>query len=81
VPDYDRTDRALPAESAPMDAHDRLYTLAEIPAILRVSRTTVFELLASGALASVRIGARRFVTASQIDAFLEALKTRNRPST
>ncbi|WP_040818043.1 GAF domain-containing protein [Nocardia jiangxiensis] len=58
----------------PSAGHERLHTLAEVPRILRVSRTTVFELLASGALPSIRIGSRRFVTDSQIDDYLSSLK-------
>jgi len=57
----------------PPAGRERLHTLAEVPTILRVSRTTVFELLTSGALASIRIGTRRFVTDSQIDDYLSGL--------
>lgn len=56
---------------------ERLHTLAEVPKILRVSRTKVFELLASGALASIQIGSRRFVTDSQIDDYLAKLKSQH----
>lgn len=41
---------------------------------LGVGRSTVFELWASGALASVTIGRRRFSTDRQIDAYLAKLE-------
>lgn len=40
-----------------------------------ISRTTVFQLWASGALASVQIGTRRFSTDQQIAEYIERLES------
>ncbi|MDO3636404.1 MerR family transcriptional regulator [Mycolicibacterium arseniciresistens] len=52
---------------------------AEVGARLGVSRTVVFNLWASGDLASVTIGRRRFSTDRQIDEYLARLEHAARP--
>jgi excisionase family DNA binding protein len=44
------------------------YTVEEAGALIGVSRSTMYELVRSGEVASVRVGARRFVTAPTIEA-------------
>ncbi|MGH3402467.1 MAG: helix-turn-helix domain-containing protein [Streptosporangiaceae bacterium] len=46
---------ARPAEDAP--AHPAYYTVIEAAAYLKVGRRTVYELIASGQLKTIRIGA------------------------
>lgn len=51
-----------------------LYPLNEVQQRLSISRSTVYQLVGGGQLASVKIGRRRFVTAAALDAFIEGLK-------
>lgn len=51
-----------------------LYTPEGAAAHLSVSRTFVYELLKSGALASVKIGHRRRITAEALDAYVASLE-------
>lgn len=50
----------------------QLLTVKEAAALLRVSRTTVYELFLRGTLPSVHIGARRLVRTDDLAAFIEA---------
>jgi excisionase family DNA binding protein len=50
----------------------RLLTIQETAAELRSSRATVYRLFAAGELDFVQIGARRRVTAAEIDRFIAA---------
>jgi excisionase family DNA binding protein len=50
-----------------------LYPLREIQQKLGVSRLTVYQLLSNGQLPSVKIGRRRFVTATALSAYIEGL--------
>lgn len=52
---------------------------AVVGARLGVSRTVVFNLWASGELASVTIGRRRFSTDRQIDDYLARLESAAKP--
>jgi excisionase family DNA binding protein len=49
----------------------RLLSLPEVCEILGVGRTTVFELVRSGALPSLKIGRRRLVTRMSVENFIE----------
>lgn len=51
-----------------------LYRPEEAARLLQVSRSTVFELLASGALQSVLIGRSRRVPAAALDEFILRLR-------
>ncbi len=51
-----------------------LYTVPEAAARLRVARSTLFRLLKNGDLKSIKIGAKRFVTASQIADYVDRLE-------
>ena len=54
-------------------ARSSLLTVVEAARELRVSRTRVFQLLASGDLEGVRIGRARCVPRRSIDAYLDGL--------
>lgn len=49
-----------------------LLTVGEAGAKLRSSRATIYRLFASGELAWVQIGARRRVTAAEVERFIAA---------
>jgi excisionase family DNA binding protein len=51
-----------------------LHPLTEIQRMLRISRSTVYQLIGDGRLASVKIGRRRFVTAAALGAYVEGLR-------
>ncbi len=53
----------------------QINTIVETATRLRVSRTTVYELIRSGDLKSIRIGGRRMITDSQINKYIEQLTT------
>ncbi|WP_445169891.1 helix-turn-helix domain-containing protein [Mycolicibacterium sp. Dal123E01] len=50
-----------------------LYPLNEVQQRLGVGRSTLYQLLGGGQLLSVKIGHRRFVTATALDAYVQAL--------
>jgi excisionase family DNA binding protein len=52
----------------------RLYPIKEIQQRLSVGRSTVYQLVSDGQLPSVKIGRRRFVTAVDLNAYIEGLK-------
>ncbi|HVT76979.1 MAG TPA: helix-turn-helix domain-containing protein [Acidimicrobiales bacterium] len=55
-------------------AGERLsYSPGEAAAVLGVSRGTVYKLLDAGALASCKLGSRRLIRRSDLEAFLDAL--------
>ena len=62
------------AES-PYQRHDRslLCTVAEAADLLAIGRTCVYQLMKSGQLRSVKIGARRLVPRSAIEEFVHEL--------
>lgn len=51
-----------------------LLTVTEACAMLQVSRWSLYRLMQSQSLGSVRIGRRRFVPATAIEAFLDELQ-------
>ena len=57
-----------------------LYSIEEARALLGgIARNTLYDLLRSGALASVPIGRRRFIAAEAIAAFIANASTTNGP--
>lgn len=48
-----------------------VYTVAEAAVISRLSRSTLYELIASGELRSVKVGRRRLVPASALTQLLD----------
>jgi excisionase family DNA binding protein len=51
---------------------EEFYTVDEVAKMFKVTRTTVYEWMRSGALAYVQVGGRRRVTQSAINAFIKA---------
>jgi hypothetical protein len=61
---------------------DALFSIEEARVRLgRISRNSLYALLRSGALPSVTIGCRRFVSGSAIDALIQESSTTTSPST
>lgn len=54
---------------------DELLTVEAVADTLKVGRTTVYELLNSGALASVKIGRCRRVLRSDLNAYIANLRS------
>ncbi len=50
------------------------YSVDEAAGMLGISRRSIYELLRSGQLGSVKIGARRLVRRTDLDTFLNALE-------
>lgn len=64
-----------PAEAAePQVAELRLYTIEEAMTMLRMGRTTIFDLLRNGRLRSVREGRARRITPAAIAAYIALLE-------
>lgn len=59
----------------PSMSGSRFLTVAEVADLLRVSSMTVYRLIKSGELASVRIGKSYRVREEDIDAYLQARYT------
>jgi excisionase family DNA binding protein len=51
----------------------RLLSANEVSDVMGVGRTKVYELMASGRLVSVKIGARRLVPVEKVDEYIERL--------
>jgi excisionase family DNA binding protein len=56
------------------------YSAEEASSILGVGRTTVFGLVASGELESVKVGRRRIIPADALQRFLDGLRADARES-
>ena len=56
----------------PWQAGDRLLTVAEVAATMRVSNMTVYRLIKSGDLPALRVGKNYRVRESDMDAYLSA---------
>lgn len=54
---------------------DELLTVEDVADILKVGRTTIYELLNSGALPSVKIGRCRRVLRSDLNAYIASLRS------
>jgi excisionase family DNA binding protein len=51
-----------------------LLNLAEVQRLLNIGRTSVYQLMASGALPSVKIGRRTLFARKDVDAFVDRLR-------
>jgi len=63
------------AESGPL-GDDRLATVAEVAAHMRVSNMTVYRLIKSGQLPALRVGKNFRIRGRDLVAYLEASRTR-----
>jgi excisionase family DNA binding protein len=52
---------------------DKLYTIAEVAALLRISKPTLYRLMASGDLKSVKLGGRTLFKESEVERFVNSL--------
>lgn len=53
-----------------MSANRRLYTPSEAAELIGIGRSTVYEFIARGELASTRVGRRVFLTAATLECVL-----------
>lgn len=63
--------------SAPPESQElrpRLLTVAETSTALRISRWSVYQLINSGRLRTVKIDRRRLVAPEDLDSFIEGLR-------
>jgi excisionase family DNA binding protein len=60
---------------SPYSGESLLLTVEEAAALLRIGRTTTFELVMRGQLESVRIGRRRLVVRDGLQRYVTALLT------
>ena len=51
-----------------------LLTTVEVAKTLKVSRSTVYQLMARGELKSVHVGTRRLIRRSDLESFIESLE-------
>jgi len=54
-----------------------LFSVLDVVEVTDLSRSTVYEYLATGQLASVKVGARRLVPAAALDAFIDYARTQD----
>lgn len=59
----------LPSDAAPVE---RLLTVPEAAALLRISRTTAYQVIGTGELGSLRIRGRRLIPASAVGVLMTA---------
>ena len=52
-----------------------MYSIPEAMVLLSVSRTVIYEQIRSGRLRTVKLGRRRYVTASAIAGYVELLES------
>lgn len=69
----DDTALRWPDTSSSSAPGDRLLTVPEVADVLRLGRTKIYELLASGSLRSVHVGSARRVLASDLQGFIASL--------
>ena len=54
---------------------DLVYSLDEAAKLLRIGRTSLYELLAAEELKSIKIGSRRLIARGDIEAFVESRRS------
>jgi excisionase family DNA binding protein len=60
---------------APISGSDLLFSLDQTAEVLRIGRTKMFEILASGELPTRYLGRRRVVLRADLEAYVAALPT------
>lgn len=66
------THRHTRNEDTPTLALPLILTVVEAAETLRIGRSSVYELIASGELRSLKIGARRLIARDDLDAFIDS---------
>lgn len=61
------------ARTAVAEAPKLLYSIGEVGRLLSLSRSTAYELVWNGSLATVHIGKRRLVPADELERYVAAL--------
>ncbi len=57
------------------ETEDLVYSLNEAAQLLRIGRTSLYELLAAKELRSIKIGSRRLIAREDIEAFVESRRS------
>ncbi len=57
------------------ESEDLVYSLNEAANLLRIGRTSLYELLAAEELRSIKIGSRRLVAREDIEAFIASRRS------
>lgn len=60
-----------------MNGDPKLYSIQEAATLLGISRTTLYQLLTSGELGSLKIGRRRCIARKSLDDFIKRAIERN----
>jgi excisionase family DNA binding protein len=66
------TTRMAPAPRAPVTIVPVAYRVEEAAQALRVSRDTMYELIRSGRLRTIKVGSRRLIPVVALDEFIAA---------
>ena len=74
---YGRSEEVDPAGNESVPAR-LVYSVAETAVLLSVGRTTVYELIGSGSLRTIKIGARRLVARRDLEEFVTELRAGDR---
>ena len=72
-PPAEDTDTQHPVQPAPEHSADTLLTPAEAAAVLKIGRSTLYELIARGGIESVKLGRCRRFRRSDLDRFIRTL--------
>ena len=57
---------------------EKIYTVNETYALLRISRAKLYTLIDDGSLKPIKLGGRRLFTESELTRFIEKLKTESK---
>jgi excisionase family DNA binding protein len=73
-PPADASTRSRPPDRRPSSEPDVLLTPAEAAAVLKIGRSKLYELMARGAINSVKLGRCRRFRRSDLDLFIRGLE-------
>ena len=65
----------IDSEVMTVTPHDQMYTPTQVPALLQLSRTKTYQLLATGEIGSVLIGRCRRIPVGDLEDFIAARRT------
>lgn len=74
-PPVDAPGRSRPAAQRPVGEADVLLTPVEAAAVLKIGRSKLYELMARGAIDSVKLGRCRRFRRSDLDLFISGLES------
>jgi excisionase family DNA binding protein len=61
-----------------IDCMEKLYTIKETADLLRISKATLFRLMAEGKITPLKLGKRSLFTEEELTRFIETLKASSR---